>query len=348
MGVKAIDFCCGAGGLTKGLEQAGIKVVAGLDNTWEVKETYENNNRESKFYLTRLEDAEIGRMYKEANIESGDATIYAAGTPCQPFSTLNTRKGEDRRANLLLELGKIVEERPADYLIVENVPGLNGGRGKEIYEEFRKVLEKKGYKIQAEKLDAVNYGVPQRRKRFILVAYRHGNPCLPPGRKDIERTVKEAIGGYPALEAGEQDGTILNHEARALADHHQRIVEAIPRNGGSRKDVEDTTILLRCHQRSPNAHRDVFGRMSWEKPSPTLTARCTDVYCGRFIHPEQNRGISLREAAALQSFPDDYEFLGKSFLQKTKQIGNALPVELGKRLGEAALKCFGVKENSNE
>ena len=148
-------------------------------------------------------------------------------------------------------------------------------------------------------------------------------------------TVRACIEKYPAIADGETSKAYPNHVARKLRPHHKRIVVAIPKNGGSRRDVADTSILLPCHQKKPNVHRDVFGRMAWDAPSPTLTCRCTDVYCGRFIHPEQDRGISLREAAALQTFGDDYEFFGSSFGSCSSQIGNAVPVKLAEQLGQS-------------
>jgi len=118
------------------------------------------------------------------------------------------------------------------------------------------------------------------------------------------------------------------------------IVQAVPKDGGNRRDVADFSILLRCHQKNPNVHKDVFGRMAWDAPSPTLTCRCIDVYCGRFTHPEQDRGISLREAAALQTFNDDYEFIGTSLLGVARQIGNAVPVKLSEQLGKSVIDSY--------
>ena len=153
-------------------------------------------------------------------------------------------------------------------------------------------------------------------------------------------TVRACIAEYPEITDGGESENYLNHKARELKSHHKRIVEAVPKNGGSRGDITDTSILLKCHQERPDAHRDVFGRMAWDKPAPTLTSRCTDVYSGRFIHPEQDRGISLREAAALQTFRDDYEFFGASITGIARQIGNAVPVKLAKHLGESILKSL--------
>ena len=146
--------------------------------------------------------------------------------------------------------------------------------------------------------------------------------------------MRDCIEKYPVIADGEASRAYPNHAARKLQPHHKPIVAAIPKDGGSRRDVTVTSILLKCHQKKPNAHKDVFGRMAWDKPSPTLTCRCTDVYCGRSIRPEQDRGISLPEAAALQTFGDDYEFFGTSFLGISRQIGNAVPVKLAEQLGK--------------
>lgn len=337
--IKAIDFFCGAGGLTRGLLDAGISVVAGVDNDDRVRKTYESNNAPSRFVAADIKNVDIGTLREELNIGPKEPTLYAACTPCQPFSTLNTMHAEDNRKSLLLDFAAIVEQVPPDYIIVENVPGLGNAYGKEIYDEFERTLKNHKFQIDAEKLDAKYFGVPQTRKRFILVASRHGAPHLPKQatRKRLS-TVGDTIRRFPAIADGEESASHKNHVARKLRPHHLRIVEAVPANGGSRRDVADTSILLKCHQKNPNAHKDVFGRMSWDLPAPTLTCRCTDVYCGRFIHPEQHRGISLREAAVLQTFDDHYEFYGDSILEQARQIGNAVPVKLAKLLGDSILE----------
>ena len=338
--IKAIDFFCGAGGLTRGLLDAGISVIAGVDNDIRVRTTYESNNQPSRFIAADIKDVDICTLREELDIFPKEPTLYAACTPCQPFSTLNTMHAVDNRKSLLLDFAAIVEQAPPDYIIVENVPGLNNAVGKDIYQEFEKTLKKRGFLIDAEMLDAKEFKVPQTRKRFILVASRHGHPRLPnPTSRERFKTVGESIRKFPAITHGERSDSHKNHVARKLLPHHQRIVRAVPLNGGSRKDVADTSILLKCHQKNPDAHKDVFGRMSWDLPAPTLTCRCTDVYCGRFIHPEQHRGISLREAAALQTFDDQYEFFGDSILEQARQIGNAVPVRLAKLLGDSILEA---------
>ena len=337
--IKAIDFFCGAGGLTRGLLNAGIEVLAGVDNDERLRETYIHNNEPSRFINSDINKIQIHRLREILGIQDQDATLYAACTPCQPFSTLNRLQGKDKRKILLLSFARIVKESPPDFIIVENVPGLNNAIGKEIYKKFLKALKKCGFTEAADLLDAKHFEVPQTRKRFILVASRHGSISLPSPETDANRftTVRECIEKYPVIANGEASTAYANHIAKKLKPHLLRIVEAVPKDGGSRRDVADTSILLKCHQRNPNVHKDVFGRMVWDAPSPTLTCRCIDVYCGRFTHPEQDRGISLREAAALQTFGDDYEFFGKSFLGISRQIGNAVPVKLAEQLGKSII-----------
>ena len=341
--IKAIDLFCGAGGLTRGLLDVGIDVAAGVDSDVRVKETYEKNNTPSRFIHADIRELDIARLRDKLGVAKDEPMLYTACTPCQPFSTMNTlRKPQDDRKSLLLDFAEIINQAPPDYIIVENVPGLNNTTGKDIYEEFEKTLSRHGFLKDAEMLDAKDFGVPQTRKRFILVASRHGQPSLPSpitGRKFA--TVEDAIRKYPALHHGGQDVEYKNHVARKLQPHHSRIVEAVPQDGGSRSDIRDTSILLKCHRENPGAHKDVFGRMAWQQPAPTLTCRCTDVYCGRFIHPEQQRGISLREAAAIQTFEDDYEFFGNSILEQARQIGNAVPIKLAGQLGNSVLNSHG-------
>ena len=342
--IKAIDFFCGAGGLTRGLLDAGIKVLAGVDNDERLQETYTHNNKPSRFINKDIDKIKIHELRKELKIQDEDTTLYAACTPCQPFSTLSRQiSDDDDRKILLLTFAKIVKECPPDFILVENVPGLNNGSGKEIYKKFKKILKACGFSNRvAGLLDAKHFGVPQARKRFILLASKEGSISLPIPITDSSQlvTVRDCIEEYPEIDDGEESEDCLNHKARKLKPHHKAIVEAVPEDGGSRGDITDTSILLKCHQEKPDSHTDVFGRMAWDKPAPTLTSRCADIYSGRFVHPKQDRGLSLREAAALQTFEDNYEFFGTSISGIARQIGNAVPVELAKRLGESIINSF--------
>ena len=340
--IKAIDFFCGAGGLTRGLLDAGIEVLAGVDNDERLQETYTHNNKPSRFINEDIDAIDIRELRKELKIQDEDTTLYAACTPCQPFSTLSRQNWEnDDRKSLLLTFSEIVKECPPDFILVENVPGLNNGSGKEIYNEFLEILKDCEFSDPAaDLLDARHFGVPQTRKRFILLASKKGSISLPIPITNPSQfvTVRECIEGYPEIADGGESEDFLNHKARKLKPHHKAIVEAVPENGGSRGDITDTSILLKCHQEKPDSHKDVFGRMAWDKPAPTLTSRCADIYSGRFVHPKQDRGLSLREAAALQTFSDDYEFFGTSISGIARQIGNAVPVKLATVIGKSILK----------
>lgn len=348
----ALDFFCGAGGLTRGLAEAGIKVRAGIDNDRRLKDTYERNNKGCVFYARDVRDVDIVQLRAKAGIKSTDTVIYAACTPCQPFSTLNQRRGNDERKHLLLAFGKLVLDAPPDYVIVENVPGLSNAYGREIYERFQTMLAEAGLTFSDSSLvDASDHGVPQIRKRFILIASKHGPISLPAPLRRRKATVRSVLEEYedPFLgphrpksrsaltslvpDEHRDPGMHQNHVARKLVAHLETIVANVPKDGGSRSDITNEDVLLDCHRRSPRLHRDVFGRMAWDAPAPTLTCRCTDVYCGRFVHPTENRGLSLREAAAIQSFPNEYVFYG-TFFHAATQIGNAVPVKLAKRLGQ--------------
>jgi DNA (cytosine-5)-methyltransferase 1 len=335
--IKAIDFFCGAGGLTRGLLDARISVLAGIDNDPTLRSTYESNNRPSRFLCMDVNDVNMTDLRNELGIGKSDRVLYSACTPCQPFSSLNRMQRDDERKVLLLKFAALVEQSPPHYIVVENVPGLNSAYGRDIYERFREILARSGFNhIFESMLDAKDYGVPQVRKRLIMIASRIG-PVAAPRKSRRKPTVEYAISKFPPIEAGGKSEMYHNHVARELTPHLRAIVAAVPHDGGSRRDVPDPSILLQCHKERPNVHKDVFGRMAWGLPAPTLTRRCTDVYCGRFIHPEQDRGLSLREAAAIQTFPDKYEFFGSSINQIAGQIGNAVPVELARRLGNAII-----------
>jgi len=341
--IIAIDFFCGAGGLTRGLLDSGIRVLAGIDNDFRLKDTYEKNNTPAQFIGQDICSINIFDLREALGIRPNDVVVYAACAPCQPFSTLTQKQGMDNRKELLLAFAKLVEQMPPDFIVVENVPGLHNSTGKDVFERFVEVLDRAGFKIRyAEELNARDYGVAQERKRFLMLASRHGY-IAKPSKSRSRKTVKDAIGKFPKLTAGAMNTKYANHKAQDLKPHLLQIVKAVPINGGSRSDVMDTSILLKCHQSKPKVHKDVFGRMSWAKPAPTLTCRCLHVYCGRFVHPEQDRGLSLREAAAIQSFPDDYVFYGRSDMHIAKQIGNAVPVELARRIGMALKKSIRNK-----
>lgn len=332
--MNAIDFFCGGGGITRGLIQAGINVVFGLDSNPECKKTYEENNH-IPYLVRNVQEVTAEALIEEFPILQDNEELLMVGcAPCQPFSVLNPNNpNEHRSVNLLNEFGRIVQGIHPAHILVENVPGLKG-RGGEVLQEFLDMLDAEGYRYDFNIINAKNYGVPQNRRRFVLIASNRFQPNIPPATHGEGLlpyvTVYDAIHGYPALEAGENNEDVPNHRAAGLSDINMQRLQATPANGGSRTDWPQE-LWLNCHEKF-NGHTDVYGRMVWQRVAPTLTVKCFSISNGRFAHPEQNRAISLREAAALQTFPDDYIFYG-SLQEIGKQIGNAVPVLLAETIG---------------
>ncbi len=238
--------------------------------------------------------------------------------------------------------------KPA-HVMVENVPGLKG-KGSDVLDRFKLMLKKEGYEWDEKVLYAKDYGVPQNRRRYVLIASRLFKPVIPVATHGNKPellpycTVRQAIAKYPAIVAGEVHITVPNHRCANLSKLLLQRIKATPHNGGSRTDWPDN-LVLKCHK-SFNGHTDVYGRMKWDEPSPTLTVKCFSLSNGRFGHPEQDRAISLREAAALQTFRDDYVFYG-NVQEVGKQIGNAVPVLLAKVMGSYVLEEH-EKQRSSE
>lgn len=356
----AIDFFCGGGGMTRGLIDAGIQVLAGIDSNPDCRETYETNNDNTYLQcdICKLTPAHLTEAFPQLNEQ--DEVMLVGCAPCQPFSLLRREEFDEdgnpiphRSVNLLTEFGRFVEALHPAHVIVENVPGLKG-KGSDILDSFKKMLKEEGYQWDEKILYAKNYGVPQNRRRYILIASRLFNPVIPAQTHGVGpdlipyHTVRQAIENYPAIVAGENHKNIPNHRCANLSDLLLRRIIATPHNGGSRTDWPED-LVLDCHK-SFMGHTDVYGRMKWDEPSPTLTVKCFSLSNGRFGHPEQNRAISLREAAALQTFPDDYIFYG-SIQEVGRQIGNAVPVLLAKVMGEYVLrehKLYFEKNSSSK
>lgn len=337
-GILAADICCGVGGLTRGLLDAGIQVKKGYDIDPRLKKTYEKNNEGVKFYHNDIRDLTGHEILKDLDLEN-NYLLLAACVPCQPFSQQNKhqKKTKDDRKFLLDEFTRLVEEIKPDFIFMENVPGLKT-KGKRIFDRLLKILDKYEYNYDYDILDAKDYGVPQKRLRLILLASKHGPIILPEethgssgSGKYLYRTVRGAIARYPRLKAGRKSKKIPNHECRNLAPINRKRMKYIRKNGGLRTDLPEH-LQLKCHK-DHSGHSDVYGRMKWDDVSPTLTCKCTSITNGRFGHPKQTRGISVREAAALQTFRDDYVFY-HCLSVTTEWIGNAVPVKFAKVLGD--------------
>lgn len=325
--------------MTRGLLDAGIEVQFGLDINPACAETYEHNNGIP--YLCRniinVDPAELIRDYPVLN--DNDELLLVGCAPCQPFSKQRHLLHEHVAVNLLDEFGRMVEAMEPACVLIENVPGIQN-KGAAVFNRFLGLLEAMEYHTFYGVVNAMNYGVPQKRKRLLLIASREFVPAEPPHTHGPDLlpyvTVRDAIERFPEIAAGENNADFFNHQASSLSQTNLERIMATPQDGGSRTDWPDN-LILDCHNNGYKGHTDVYGRMSWDAVSPTLTSKCFSLSNGRFGHPEQNRAISLREAAALQSFDDDYEFFGNKG-EIGKQIGNAVPVLLARRIGEYILE----------
>ena len=346
--MKAYDFFCGAGGLTRGLLDAGIEVVTGIDSDGRCQSAYEYNNPGVRFLHADISEISPKSLGLKERSGGYDDVLFAGCAPCQPFSS--QRKGDRERqdATLLGQFGRLVEAVLPRYVLIENVPGIVRVRGFSTFRRFLRMLDKNDYKCVSGILDAKHYGVPQNRRRLVLLAIRHQDPSLPePTHGDRYRpirTVRQAISHFPAIVAGEHHPDIPNHIAASITELNLDRLRATPHDGGDRTSWPEH-LRLECHKGNYKGHIDVYGRMSWDRPAPALTGRCHSISNGRYGHPEQDRAISLREAAAIQSFPDAYEFFGYN-KNIAMQIGNAVPVRLAKHLGKQILRLANDRETS--
>lgn len=330
---KAIDLFSGAGGLTLGLKQAGFKILAGIENNSVAAETYRLNHPEVMCLEKDIRNVDIEQLMIKLNLQKGDLDLLAGCPPCQGFSSLRTRKKSvseaDSRNDLIFEFLRFVEELEPKAVMLENVPALVKD---ERIEVFLESLKKMGYLINHDSLsieDAANFGVPQRRKRLIVKIMKNGLlPKVSYSNKKI--TVRECFSLANLPEPGSANDPLHDYVQRR-SEKVAAIIKAIPKNGGGRKDLPEH-LVLDCHKKRPGQFADVYGRMKWDEVSPTITGGCSSPSKGRFLHPEDNRCITLREAALLQSFPKSYKFSLKGGQTSTAlMIGNALPPELIRR-----------------
>lgn len=318
--------------MTEALKQSGFRIVAAIDNDPVCCRTYRTNHPEVHLYENDIRDVDPGEI-KRNDLDGKDVDLLVVCAPCQPFSSLNRKDGDDGRALLILEAVRFANVLRPKLIFFENVPGLSGKKFRHVLDKLRSELRKCGYNLgNPLKMNASDYGVPQRRKRCVLFATKLIDPPshLPPAVQEEKRmNVRQAIGDLPPLEAGMADPDDPLHAARSISGLNIKRLAHIPKNGGSR-DSLPPALQLKCHK-NHSGHPDVYGRMAWDSVAPTLTTGCTDITRGRFAHPEQNRPITLREAARLQTFADTYKFEGTP-TQIARQIGNAVPVKLVKAL----------------
>ncbi len=334
--MRAIDFFCGAGGLTRGLLDAGIDVIAGIDVDEKCRESYEHNNAPATFLCSDMSTVTLDDIAELTDVDQTDDLLLAGCAPCQPFSQQRKSDTPHLKATLLKEFGRLVETILPGHVLIENVPGIARVPGNSTFHRFLRMLANNDYDVACDVLDAKHYGVPQNRRRLVLIATRNGRAELPSRQfgPDLQeyRTVRSAIGHFPAIAAGENHAKIPNHVAATITDINLNRLAHTPHDGGDRRSWPNR-LQLACHRNGHRGHTDVYGRMRWNAPAPTLTGRCNSISNGRYGHPAQDRAISLREAAALQTFPDNYDFVGSN-KHIALQIGNAVPVHLGRVLGD--------------
>lgn len=328
--------------MTCGLVQGGIDVIAGIDNDPACRETYEKNNPNSKFVLADVFELKERQLVKELSLKKKDDDLVLIGcSPCQFWSIIQTDRTKSQKSkNLLSEFKRFVDYLLPGYVLVENVPGILSKKDKSGLDSFVSDLEKKGYTVHYEIVNMSDYGVPQSRRRFSLLASRlHKKPIFPIKNDGQRPTVRDAIGkGFSKISAGHRDNTTFHHSTANLSERNLARLKKTKKNGGSRLDWADDKKLMRTKYRGTE-FVDNYGRLTWDKPSPTITTKFISISNGRFAHPEQHRGLSIREGATLQSFPADYVFPGPSLGVSAKIIGNAVPPRFAKRLAETIVEA---------
>lgn len=341
--ILVYDFFSGCGGTSEGLRAAGMRPVLGLDIDREAIATYAQNFKGAKAVHRNVCDLMTSELEHLFERDRRSPVLFSACAPCQPFSRQNRqRKEEDGRISLLAELGRFVRRFRPELIFIENVPGLQSFSEAEDGPLARlfELLDACEYSHSCQTVEAQTYGVPQNRRRLVVVASLFGPFTFPQPTHGSEAgmekivTVRDAIGHLPAIQAGTADSSVTNHYACSLSERNLERIRAVP-EGGDRRSWSDH-LKLSCHV-GLRGYTDVYGRMSWDRPSPSLTTRCISLSNGRFGHPEQDRAISVREAACIQTFPDDFEFFG-SVNAMARQIGNAVPPRLAEVIGRALIE----------
>jgi DNA (cytosine-5)-methyltransferase 1 len=339
-----VDSFSGAGGLSLGLREAGFEILLSFDIDSKCIETIKNNKKYFP-HPALCEDIRNmlgGRLLNNIGLRQGELFLLAGGPPCQGFSVQRIGEDIDGRNELVLQYGKLIDEVRPMFFVMENVSGIQGKRGKLILSKLISHMEGIGYVVHKRLVDAENYGVPQRRKRIILVGERRdiGSEYAFPKPTGERHTVRETIGFLPLPpEDGSSHPDYPLHRRDRLSDKNVKRLMALQQGQG--RDHLPVELLANCHRIDSSiiGHPNVYGRMSWDDVAPTITARFDSFTRGMFGHPEQLRSISLCEGALLQTFPIDFAFFG-SKVEIARQIGNAVPPKLAKIIGESIIKYY--------
>ena len=325
--------------MSYGLSRAGIRVLGGIDQDADCKATYERNIKDAQYLqhdITALSERQLSKYF--AIRRNDDELIFCGCSPCQFWSKVPTDRTKSKRTAFLLQhFERFISYFRPGYVVVENVPGLKRKDGS-ILPQFLEFLREQGYSYSDGIVNANHYGVPQHRRRYLLIATRmHDQVSLPLPYKNAALTVRGAIGkkpGLPMLSAGETSANDKLHRAAVLSPQNVQRLKSTPPNGGDRRSWSgDASLQLEAYKDDDSIFADVYGRMYWDRPAPTITTRFNSLSNGRFGHPEQHRAISLREGAILQTFPRKFRFNGSNIASITRQIGNAVPPKMAQRVG---------------
>lgn len=340
--IEVVDLFCGIGGLSYGMKCNGFIIKAGYDIDATCKFAFEYNNG-SVFNHENIVNVNGEKI--KAHYDKGAIKILAGCAPCQPFSSyaFKNKQKDPSKYDLLYEFGRLVSEVNPDIVTMENVPAILSFKLKNVLQDFVLQLEKLGFNVTVNVVFCPDYGVPQTRKRLVLLASRFGKIELisPTCSPSEYKTVRQTIGNLPHIKAGQICPTDPLHRSAGLTPLNLERIRHTPMGGGW-KDWP-VNLRLKCHQvESGKSYGSVYGRMKWDAPAPTMTTQCTGLGNGRFGHPEQDRAISAREAALLQTFPQSYRFFENekdiSLGTASRYIGNAVPPRLGEVVAESIIK----------
>jgi len=348
--LKAIDFFCSGGGMSFGLQESGINVIAGVDFDPDCEDTYEANIKGAKYVLADVEKLKEEDLSKEIDIKKNDDNLILIGcSPCQYWTIIRTNKNKSKKSkNLLHEFHRFVKYYNPGYVVVENVPGIMNKHKESGLDKFVNGLREQGYAVHYKVINLNNYSVPEMRKRFSLIANRVTKDEIFPKANNSCPVVSDFLGeknGFHKIPAGHKDKTEFMHTVAGLSDVNIKRLKLTPKNGGSRYSWADTDMQINAYKNKKGniSFSDTYGRMSWDKPAPTITTKFFSISNGRFAHPEENRAISIREGATLQTFPKTYKFIGSSIAVIARMIGNAVPPIYAKQIGIIIIKNHGKR-----
>lgn len=341
----AVDAFCGAGGMSHGLARSGFRVCYAFDNDERAVASY-SDNVEAACALRDAYGVDLRRELRKRGVDPNEVALVAGGPPCQGFSVQRRDDCADPRNDLVRVFFDMAFAVRPSFVLMENVLGIRGGRGKSLMRYVQDECDKHGYFFHTGELNAADFGAPQIRRRFFIVAEKIGGdePLFrfpePEYGPNEYRTVRDAIADLPSPPGdGSEHALIPNHRSDVLSERNRRRFMHVPQDGG--RDDIPFGLRLNCHRVSTKktGHRYVYGRLSWGKPSGVITARFDSLTRGRFGHPVENRSLSLREGARLQTFPDSFVFKG-SKIEVARQIGNAVPPVLAESIGRSVIESL--------